>query len=363
MFGHILIVLIVASINVNAQIKQDANEMPVQLKEPLNSLFASDSVMEITIKGSMGKLLNDRFGKSDLYPIIITYKTDDGVKVSLPAHAKTRGHFRKLKENCIYPPISLLFKKEIENHSSIFKEQVKMKLVMPCIGDEYLVREWLVYKLYNLVAPESYKARLIKVTIEEKNNKKATVPFYGILLEEDIQMASRNSMVMVSRMLKPRQVLPQSFLKMAVFQYLIGNTDWSVEYLQNIKLVATDSFDIPIAVPYDFDHAGIVNAPYAKPAEQLLMNGIRERRYRGYCNKDMNDFIETIAFFNKIKKEVYGVYIDCILLDEKYKKATIKYLDDFYTTINSASLVKKQFAYPCDKNGTGNVIIKGLSKD
>jgi hypothetical protein len=133
--------------------------------------------------------------------------------------------------------------------------------------------------------------------------------------------------------------------------------------LQNIKLIATDSLAIATAVPYDFDHAGIVNAPYAKPAEELLMYSIRERRYRGYCMKDMKDFDKTIAFFNRIKDEVYGLYSNCALLDEKYKKATVKYLDDFYNTISNAAAVRKEFGYPCDKNGTGNVVIKGLKED
>jgi hypothetical protein len=291
------------------------------------------------------------------------YKDADGKEISLPLEGKTRGHFRKLKENCIYPPISLQFKKGDLHQASVFKDQVKMKLVMPCMSDEFLVREWLVYKLYNLVTPESFKARLIKISINESNGKKAPLPFYGILLEEEKQMAKRNGMVSVSRKIKPQQIFPESFLKMAVFEYLIGNTDWSVEYLQNIKLIAPDSVEVPTAVPYDFDHAGIVNAPYAKPAEELLMYGIRERRYRGYCITDMKDFEETFAFFNRIKNEVYGVYTNCTLLDEKYKKATLKYLDDFYNTINNAALVSKEFGYPCDKNGTGNVIIKGLKED
>ena len=74
------------------------------------------------------------------------------------------------------------------------------------------------------------------------------------------------------------------FLKMAVFQFMIGNTDWSVPYLQNIKFITKDSTKAPLTVPYDFDHAGIVSAPYALPAEELEMSSVLERRYRGYCD-------------------------------------------------------------------------------
>ncbi|MEO8711596.1 MAG: hypothetical protein ABI405_05700, partial [Parafilimonas sp.] len=145
-----------------------------------------------------------------------------------------------------------------------------------------------------------------------------------------------------------------------MFQYLIGNTDWSIQYLQNIKLIATDSTQIPTAVPYDFDHAGIVNAPYAEPAEELEMSSVKQRRYRGYCMQDIKEFDSTIAFYNNIKPAIYALYTNCSLLNAKYVKTTIKYLDDFYKTINDPVAFKKEFNYPCDKNGTGNVIIKGL---
>ena len=137
----------------------------------------------------------------------------------------------------------------------------------------------MVYKLYNLVTPKSFKARLVQVTLEDDKNKKPVTPFYGILLEEEKQMAKRNKLVSVVRKIKPEQTQPDAFLNMAVFEYLIGNTDLSVQYLQNIKLLAKDFSAVPVTVPYDFDHAGIVSTPYAQPAEELQMSSVRQRRY------------------------------------------------------------------------------------
>jgi len=359
-FAPFMVGLVALPIAVSAQPLPVEAIAVIKQNTPLNDLFNTENVLEITLKGKISELLNDRDAKTVTHALSIAYSTTDGKEVMLPVQAKTRGHFRKLKDNCTYPPIYLKFKGGEAQQASIFKEKVKMKLVMPCVGDQYVVREWLVYKLYSLVAQESFKTRLVKLSLENNNGKKAFAPFYGILLEEEKQMAQRNGMVIVNRKIKPEQIMPEAFLKMAVFEYLVANTDWSVQYLQNIKLIATDSLAVPTAVPYDFDHAGIVNAPYAKPAEELLLSGVRERKYRGYCITDMKDFDESIAFFNRIKNEVYGVYTNCTLLDEKYKNATIKYLDDFYTTINNADAVKKEFGYPCKKNGTGNVIIKGL---
>ena len=94
------------------------------------------------------------------------------------------------------------------------------------------------------------------VTLEDDNKKKPLSPFYGILLEEEKQMAKRNKEIIVERKLVPQTNRVAIFFNMAVFEYLIGNTDWSVKYLHNIKLLAPDSMGIATTVPYDFDHAG-----------------------------------------------------------------------------------------------------------
>jgi hypothetical protein len=224
------------------------------------------------------------------------------------------------------------------------------------------VHEWLVYKLYNLITPRSFKARLTRVTLDD-NRSSRNKSFYGILLEEEDQMAKRNNEISVSWKIKPQSTQQEDFLTMAMFEYMIGNTDWSVQYLQNIKLIAPDSTTIPSTVAYDFDHAGIVDAPYAHPAEELRMTSIQERRYRGYCMHDLQKFDPVIALYNKLKPEIYGLYTNCTLLDARYVKSTIQFLDDFYKTINDPSTFKKEFSYPCDVNGTGNVVIKGLKGD
>jgi hypothetical protein len=176
-------------------------------------------------------------------------------------------------------------------------------------------------------------------------------------------MATRNRNVLLKSKLQPEQTEASCFLTMAVFEYFIGNTDWSVQYLQNIKLLAADSNSIPITVPYDFDHAGIVNAPYAKPAEELEMRSVLERRYRGYCVSDMKQFDSIISFYNHLKPSIYNLYSNCSLLDAKYVKTALAYFDEFYQTINDPAALQKEFSYPCDPNKTGNVVIKGMKEN
>jgi hypothetical protein len=236
-----------------------------------------------------------------------------------------------------------------------------MKLVTPCRGDQYVIHEYLVYKLHNLITPKSFRARLVKVIYQDTVKNKSTDPLYGILLEEEKQMATRN----LSHSFEKYNVHPQGtqkgdFLNMAVFQYMIGNTDWSVQFLQNIKLIAVDSTTLPTTVPYDFDHAGIVRAPYANPAPALQLSSTLQRRYRGYCIQEMNQFTEVFETFNKLKDDFYAIYDGNPLLTSSYQKQTLKFLDQFYVTINDPKKAQEAFNYPCDRSGTGNVIIQGL---
>jgi len=325
-------------------------------------LFDQQTILDITLSGNLKDMMGDRSDAPKLYPITLSYKGADSVVQTLSIESKTRGHFRKQKGVCDYPPLLLHFNQDEKVQGSLFRDQKNLKLVMPCDGDEYVVREYLAYKIYNLVTPQSFRARLVRVTLDDPKRKK-TNPFYGVLLEEESQVAKRNGLVAVERKIIPEQVEHQVFLNMTTFEYLIGNTDWSVQYLQNIKLLAADSLAVPNTVPYDFDHAGIVNVPYAKPAEELEMSSVKERRYRGYCITDMKQFDSTIALFNRLREPINKLYSDNPILDAKYIKSTLQYLDEFYATINNPKSLQKEFGYPCDKNGTGNVIIRGLKKD
>jgi hypothetical protein len=328
----------------------------------VKSLFEEEDVLVIRIKGEVFELMKDRTGEPEYRPVTLSYTNNDSTEVSIPIRVKTRGNFRRQKGVCTYPPLLLNFSKE-NRMGTIFGQQDRIKLVMPCRGEQFVLHEYFTYKLYNLVTEKSFKVRLVQVILEDPRIKnKKSGPYYGILLEEEGQMAMRNQMVSVDRTLvRPDHTELKDFLNMAVFEYMIGNTDWSVQYRQNVKLIAKDSLSKPSTIPYDFDHAGIVGAPYAKPAAELLMSSTKERRFRGFCIKDITHFEDVLAHYNDIKEKVYAVYKDNPLLDDRYIHSTLKYLDGFYRLINDPKRLKEEFQYPCRENGTGHIIIKGLN--
>lgn len=328
-----------------------------------SGLFESDEILELTLRADFKAVFRDRGDDPQYHAATLNYQ--DGQTVfDMPIRIKVRGHFRKRSSNCKYPPFFLNFSKSAIPKTSVFHDQKKTKLVTPCREDQYVIHEYLVYKLYNLITPKSFRARLVKVIYLDTVRNKSAGPYYGILLEENKQMARRNlSYIVEKEKLNPQYTQKEDFLKMAVFQYMIGNTDWSVQYQQNIKLITVDSTSLPFTVPYDFDHAGIVRAPYARPAPELKMSATLERRYRGYCMPDMNQFTAVFEIFNQLKDDFYAVYDGNPLLSQSYQNQTLKFLSKFYETINDPKKAAQAFNYPCNKSGTGNVIIRGLDKN
>jgi hypothetical protein len=330
-----------------------------------SELFESDEVLEFTLKFDYKALNKDRGDDPKYHQATIEYQEGD-TSFEIPLKIKARGNFRKMPSNCgKYPPIFLNFKKSVTPKNSIFKDQDKTKLVTPCRGDNFVINEYLVYKLYDLVSPMSFRARLVKVTYHDNVKDKSSEPLFSVLLEEKKQLKKRfDAKTIEKKGYKPVGTSKKEYMTMAVFQYLIGNTDWSIQYQHNIVLFINDSTSLPITIPFDFDHAGIVQAPYANPAEELQMSSTRERRYRGYCMKNLDEFQPIFEKFNQLKEDFYAIYEDDELLSDGYKKQTIKFLDDFYETINDPKRTRKEFiSEPCDPNSTNNIIIKGLNAD
>lgn len=333
----------------------------ISTEQSSTDLFTNDEILDIKLSGPLRQLLDDRDEIPSYFPVVLSYMTKDSNEVSIPIRARTRGHFRRMKANCDFPPVLLNFEKS-NTQLTLFENQRKIKLVTPCQSENYIFREWLVYRMYNLLTPKSIRARLVRVACYDTKKKKELQSLYGILLEDVKTMGARNNMVELEKPTRGEYTDRESYLKMVMFQYMIGNTDWSVPFLHNTKLIAPDSFTIPHVVPYDFDHAGIVEAHYANPPEELGLSSTRERCYRGYCIADMKVFNEVLDTFNLHKKDFYKLYTDCPYLPARYVKSTIKFLDDFYATINNPKKIGAAISKPCGK-GYVDIIVKGLREE
>jgi hypothetical protein len=135
---------------------------------------------------------------------------------------------------------------------------------------------------------------------------------------------------------------------MSVFQFMIGNTDWHVPNMHNIKYITLDDKSIPspIPVPYDFDYAGFVNTNYAVPHENIPIENIRERYFMGTCMTD-EEISVVVNRFNESKDEIYDIVEQCSALQKFNVTSSISYLNDFYVIINDEKLVKKYLLANC----------------
>lgn len=320
-------------------------------------LFDSDSVLHLVLSGDVRQLLRDRKEDPTYYAMSLIWREAEQWD-TIPIRARTRGHFRRQASVCTYPPVLLNFSAEAVE-GTLFNGQNKLKLVLPCQGGKYVEREFMTYKLYQVLTPKSFRARRVEVQFLEAD--RLSKPIAGILLEDENEMATRNNMVLCDDLVvRPEDTNPGDFLRMAMFQLMIGNTDWSVQYRQNIKLMWSKNSQKPIAVPYDFDHSGLVSAPYARPAAELKLNSVRQRRYRGMCQSDFSTFDPIIAEFQRNKDALLAVCRHATYLDEASRKFAIAYVEDFFKLLSDAGRLKTVLMYPCDPRGTGNVVIKGL---
>ena len=316
-------------------------------------LFTSDSVVAFTLTANLRVLQRDRGESPVAHPATITCPDNEQQTTTLPLTLKVRGNFRRLAANCPFPPLLMdLPKKKMQN--TLFAHQNKLKLVTHCQVDEWVVREYLVYKLYNQLTDLSFRAQLARVTYADSLGKRAPETHWAFLLEDEADVAKRNG-VALSNTKQTTMGYADSLTMatVAVFEYMIGNTDWSVPYLHNIRLYDNGRAG-SVPVPYDFDHAGIVEATYAKPAEQLNLASVRERTYRG-IGYPAAIFQQVFDRFNRVKPQFYSLYQQDSRLSKAYVKRTLKYLDEFYALINKPALAQRIFGE--DKSG---VVIKGL---
>jgi hypothetical protein len=304
--------------------------------------FETNDVLEAKLNWDIGKLIHTS-SKPEYLPATFSCKIADS-SISEQIRLMARGHIRK--EICYMPPIKLNF------HNSTSPKLYplnSLKLVCTCFensyGDQLLLKEYLVYKMFNLITDKSFRVRLLDFTYEDVNGRKKPYSGHAFLMENEKALAKRNDCKELKGTTSHSEYTERTQMTIvAIFEYMIGNTDFGVSANHNTILMqpANDSTARPIVVPYDFDYSGIVDAYYAVPNEGLPIENVRQRLYRGFLRTE-EELNEAIAIFNKQKEKIYSLVNGFDLLTEKNRKNIIDYLDDFYKTINNSSQVKNIF--------------------
>ena len=270
--------------------------------------FKDTGMLNVTITTNIGHIMRQKQKEGVQFPAIFSTTLPDGFTVNDSILLEVRGHFRR--DYCYLPPIRVIFK---NNPYAALNPLGSLKLVSQCktfsSDKQYLLKEFIVYKIYNLLTDMSFRVRLLNLNWQDTVNKAKSVSEYAFLLEDTKDLAHRNDCVeLKNARLKTETTDRRQMTLVAIFEYMIGNTDWAVPVNHNTKLIIpkADASHLPYVVPYDFDYSGFVNTDYAIPDENLPIQEVRERLYRGFP-RSMQELNDVIAIFNERKKAIYDV--------------------------------------------------------
>jgi hypothetical protein len=328
-----------------------AEKKAVKRAENAAPFYSADTPMEMSLTTNMKRIKGDKSAKAPWRSATVSFTDTGGRVVSIPALIKTRGIWRL--KNCDLPPLRLNFKSEVTK-GTILHGLDKPKLVSACQNQDeferYVIEEMQLYRIYGLLTPASHRARLLRMKYTDSASGKVQVTGMAIMLEEPEVLAARvNGEVVNIKGALPGDLSTEHDVLAGLFEYMIGNTDWSVYALHNIDLVRAQNGD-HMPIPYDFDFSGVINAPYATVDPKLPIMHVRDRLYRGYCH-DPQDFQKAFALFNEKRPAIYALYRDSIgsRLPKGTVNETLKYFDDFYDTINNPRRARREIIDGCLK--------------
>jgi hypothetical protein len=332
----LLALLVVCNLSVKAQ------------TSPIDSIrfFTDEGLIDITLTTDIRKLQTEK-GEEVYQDANINCRFPDSSVSDEKIRIAARGHFRR--GFCTIPPLLLNFHNTTSPRLSSLG---KLKLVIGCGSntddEQLLLKEYLVYKIYNLLEQKSFRVRLVRVNYRDIRNKTKSFSQYAFFIEDDNDMARRNGCEKKEKTSFLTESTDRDMMtKLALFEYMISNGDWSVPNFHNIKLIfKKNEQTVPFAVPYDFDHSGFVNADYALPpelfTEKFGTEKVTERVYRGYP-RTMEELRAALTLFQGKKEAINSLIMNFQPLGVKSRKTASDFINEFYRIINDPKQVQNIF--------------------
>lgn len=319
-------------------------------------LFEDDSMLTVTLEGPLNTLMRKRSKDKDL-PFTLTFAGDDGSPLTVDVKLRTRGNFRHERKTCPFAPVRVNFKKrQVKN--TVFHKQDKLKLVTHCRENSQsnraaLQREYLAYRIFNTLTDSSFRVRLLEITWVDTDKNNRSMTQFGFLIEDVDALAKR---IGRKELKVPRTTVAEldpAYTNLAsVFQYLIANTDFSPiaaaegeDCCHNAKLLGKSGQRI-YPVPYDFDMAGFVDAPYAQVNPQFKIRSVKQRVYRGRCINNEH-LPANLELLRERRDEIDGLIEAHPHLRERDRDETVLYVNAFYEIINDPKDVDRLMVGRC----------------
>ena len=323
-------------------------------------LFADHVILDVTIEAPLTTLMAERPDEEYL-PAKLTYAASGDATVELDLKIRTRGNYRRDPDHCDFAPIRLNFRKR-QVKDTLFDRQDKLKLVTHCRSKspsfpQHVLREYLAYRFFAELTPISYSVRLLNITyVDTEGGETITRP--GFVIEDDEDVARRNGMQVVDiRRIGYDELDPHRQNLVHMFEYMIGNTEYSFvnpepdkSCCHNTDVLSETGGPPYLPLPFDFDFAGIVNAPYAQPNPRFPIDNVRQRFYKGLCEN--NELLPGTA--QRFLDE-HGDFITIVdrlePLSKRSQRSVRNFLSGFLDRISSAESLERHFVNKCLEPG------------
>lgn len=318
-------------------------------------LFKRADPLDVTITTGLGALLKDRDSTARvLHGAELAYKDSTGKIVKLAVNLRTRGHFRRQTRNCDFPPIRVEITKAAAKNT-LFDGHRKLKLTTNCRAgssdyEQYILQEYAVYRMFQALTPWSYRTRLAHVAYADSTGKAKPSESWAFFVEDEGDLADRrNTKKLETKGAYFDDLEVEQMGRVQLFQWMIGNTDWSVSGLHNITLLS-DSSNVVRPVPFDFDWSGAVNTRYSFPDKSLPIRTVTERLWRGDC-RDAAAHGVIIDQFKARRAAMDSAITGLTALKPGVRDRMLKYLGEAWSDMDKPARLAADFKRDCrDRN-------------
>ena len=334
-FQFSLVILIIALFIDRNAVSQAQTAIPDTAKKSFR-LFEDEKIIEITLSLDLTTYFKLK-PKDEYLKANLTIHLSKKDSISRDIGLKTRGIWRN--QNCTFAPIELNIKKAGFGYADLDKIS-KLKLVPQCnfnkINEDYILREFLAYKLFNVLTDTSFRVRLLRVNYVDTQKKRKPIIQYAFFIEPLEMLSARTNCLPIKlRTLNQKSIIPRIMDRLSIFNFMIGNYDWSVPGQHNVSVIKSLSYEptgLGIAIPHDFDWTGLVNPTYAIPTEEIGTENVRERLFFGVC-RSKEVYRQELDMFSGKRAEFYRVINEFPYITSQVKKDIIGYLDGFFNQL------------------------------
>jgi hypothetical protein len=319
-------------------------------------LFRNQDTLQVRIEAPLSTLMRER-SDTEYLEGTLAYTDASGQEHLLDLRLRARGKYRRQKTTCDLPPIRLNFKKT-QVMGTEFAGQDKLKLVTHCQEgrdkyEQYVLKEYLAYRMLNAITDLSFRARLLRADYVDTDRDNAVDTRYAFVIEDDDLLAQRiEATALKVPSIRYSQLDAEQGALVTVFEYLIGNTDFSMvvgakdgDCCHNVVLFAAESEGY-IPIPYDFDFSGLVDATYAKPNPKLPIRRVTRRLYRGICEHNAH-VGAAVSRFRENEDAIKQLVSSMDGLDETMRDRALEFIERFYDNTATAELVDRHLVRKC----------------